>query len=262
MSVKRASSLLITGASSGIGEALALLYAAPGVTLTLTGRAEERLQAVAEAARAHGAMVQAASVSVTDAAAMRGVIESAEALQPLDLVIANAGISGGSGQPSGALQAESIEQTQAILETNVLGVRNTVEPVLPLMLARGRGQIGLVASLAGFRGLAGAPAYCASKAWVKVWGEGLRAQLAPGGVGVSVICPGFVKSRMTAGNAFPMPFLWETERAARHIAKGLARNRAQIAFPWPLVASLKLMGILPAGLVEALQRRLPAKAAR
>ncbi|GAB5471331.1 MAG: SDR family NAD(P)-dependent oxidoreductase [Rhodospirillales bacterium] len=260
MTKRKFASILITGASSGIGAALALRYAAPSVTLTLTGRNQERLDQVAEAARGRGALVQAAAVSVGDREAMAGTVAAAESLQPLDLVIANAGISGGLG---GADQPfEAAMQSRAITETNVEGVLNTVEPALPGLLARGDGQIGLIASLAAFRGFAGAPAYCASKAWVKVWGEGLRASLAPQGVGVTVICPGFVKSRMTAVNDFSMPMIWETDKAATRIVQGLERNRARIAFPWPLLLAVQLMTLLPAGWVDALQRRLPAKGTR
>ncbi|MEQ8655180.1 MAG: SDR family NAD(P)-dependent oxidoreductase [Kiloniellales bacterium] len=249
-----ASSILITGASSGIGEALADHYAAQGRHLALTGRSETRLTAVAERLRGRGAEVQTAVVSVTDRAAMAALVAEVDAKAPLDLVIANAGISAGTGGGE-----EPPEQTRAITATNVEGVLNTVEPALTGMRMRSRGQIGLIASLAGFRGFPGAPAYCASKAWVKVWGEGLRGHLAPQGIGVTVVCPGFVKSRMTAVNDFPMPFLWGSEKAAGRIARGLERNHARVAFPWPLVCAVHLLAGLPPGLVELLQRRLPAK---
>ncbi len=247
-------SILITGASSGIGEALALHYAGHGVCLTLTGRDSERLATVAEKVIAAGAEARAVSLSVTDRAAMAELIAETEREWPLDLVIANAGISAGTGGGE-----DPSEQTRAITATNVEGVLNTVEPAIPGMMARGHGQIGLIASLAAFRGFPGAPAYCASKAWVKIWGEGLRGHLAPRGIGVTVVCPGFVKSRMTAVNDFPMPFIWKSEKAARRIARGLARNQARVAFPWPLLCAVRILAGLPPGLVGCLQRRLPAK---
>jgi short-subunit dehydrogenase len=130
---------------------------------------------------------------------------------------------------------------------------------VPRFTARRRGQFALMSSLASFRGFPGAPAYCASKAALRVWGEALRGDLAPQGVEVSVICPGFVVSRMTAQNKFPMPMLMPTERAVAIIQRGLARNRARIAFPFPLYAAAWLAGLLPPGLTDPLFRRLPKK---
>lgn len=247
-------SILITGASSGIGEALARLYAAPGVRLTLSGRDGARLAAVATACRAQGAEVEAGAVDVTDREAMRRWIEDAEGVRPLDLIIANAGVA---GPTTGTDDRE--ERVRDIFAVNLAGTLNTVLPALPLMKARGGGQIALMASLAGFRGAPSAPAYAASKAAVKAWGEGLRGFLAPDGIKVSVICPGFVTSRITAANRFPMPFLMSAERAARIIAKGLAGNRGRIAFPWPTHALVWLVSILPDAWAGAIFARLPRK---
>jgi short-subunit dehydrogenase len=127
------------------------------------------------------------------------------------------------------------------------------------MRARRRGQIGLMASLAAYRGLPGAPAYGASKAAVRVWGESLRGNLTKKGVGVSVIMPGFIKSQMTASNKFPMPFLMEADRAARIVRRGLERNRPRIAFPWPMACLAWFIGILSPALIDPLLARLPKK---
>ncbi len=247
-------SVAITGASSGIGEALARLYAAPGVTLALAGRDAGRIEAVAAACRETGAEVVAATLDVTDMAATAAWIAAAEARAPLDLVIANAGISGGSGAGG-----EDAAQTRDIFAVNLAGVVNTVMPAVASMRARRRGQIAIVSSLAGYRGLPGAPAYSASKAAVKAWGEGLRGALRDEGIKVSVICPGFVTTRMTAHNTFPMPFLMSAERAAAIIRRGLARNRGLIAFPPPMAAMTWLFGALPGWLADPLTRALPAK---
>lgn len=244
-------SILVTGASSGIGESLARRYAAPGVALALAGRDRERLAAVATFCRAQGAAVESAVLDVTDRDGMRGWIERVDDRTPLDLVVANAGVSAGMGK---AREAEAA--ARRVIAVNVEGVLNTVYPVLPRFLARRRGQIALVSSLAAFRGLPTAPAYSASKAAVKALGEAWRLQLAPDGIRVSVICPGFVTTRMTAGNRFPMPFLMPAERAAEIIARGLARDRGRIAFPWPTAAASWLMGALPWRLSDALVRRL------
>lgn len=247
-------SIVITGASSGIGEALAGAYAAPGVRLALTGRDSGRLAAVADRCRGLGAEVEEAVVDAADRAAMADWLGGLDRRAPVDLVIANAGVSAGTGQGT-----ESEEQARRIFRVNLDGVLNTVHPLLPGMQARRRGQIALMASLAGFRGMPGAPAYCASKAAVRVYGESLRGDLAGQGIGVSVICPGFVRSRMTAVNRFPMPFLMEPDRAAEVIRRGLARNRGRISFPWPMAAAVWLLAALPAGWTDALLRQAPRK---
>lgn len=249
-------SILITGASSGIGAALARVYAAPGIRLALTGRDADRLAAVAAECRAAGATVATAVLDVADRAAMTAALTDFDATAPLDLVIANAGISAGTG---GA--AESDAQLRAITATNIDGVINTLVPLLPRLIARRHGQLALTSSLAGFRGVGGAPAYCASKAWVRVYGESLRTELADVGIGVSVICPGFVRSRITAVNRFPMPFLMDAARAAQIIQRGIARNRGRIAFPWPMVFATWLLASLPTRLTDPLIRRLPRKGA-
>lgn len=248
------SSILITGASSGIGEALALVYARPGTTIVLTGRNQERLDAVALACRAAGAAAAALILDVTDEAAMATALTVADDSAPFDLVIANAGISAGTGGGS-----EQPDQVRAITRINVDGVVNTVAPLLPRLVARRRGQIALMGSLAAYRGFPGAPAYCASKAWVRSYGQSLRAEFASAGVGVTVISPGFVRSRMTSVNRFRMSFLMDADRAARIIRDGLARNRAEIAFPWPMSAAARLLGILPSALALPLLTALPRK---
>ncbi|MGB0671005.1 MAG: SDR family NAD(P)-dependent oxidoreductase [Rhodospirillales bacterium] len=249
-------SVIITGASSGIGAALARLYAKPGRSLALTGRDGPRLEAVAADCRALGAEVESQLIDVADRGPMTAWITERDAVVPTDLVIANAGISGGTGGSAGG---ETEEQTRRLFATNLGGVHNTVLPLIEPMRRRGRGQIALMASLAAYRGFASAPAYCATKAAVKVWGEGLRPWLAEDGVKVSVICPGFVESRITDANSFPMPLLMPADKAARIIARGLERNRPRIAFPWPMVALVQLTALLPPALLEPLMRRLPKK---
>ncbi|MQX35997.1 SDR family NAD(P)-dependent oxidoreductase [Roseospira navarrensis] len=246
--------ILITGASSGLGAALAETYAAPGVSLVLSARNLGRLEQVAARCRTAGATVEANRLDVTDREATAAWVKAADAAAPVDLLIANAGISAGTG---GGEEPE--EQTRDIFAVNLAGVLNTVQPLLPALRTRGRGQIALMASLAGYRGFPGAPAYCASKAAVKVWGESLRGWLAGDGVKVSVICPGYVRTPMTAVNRFPMPFLMDADKAARVIKRGLARNRGRIAFPWPLAVAAWLAGALPDALTDRLTRRLPRK---
>ncbi|MGB4100753.1 MAG: SDR family NAD(P)-dependent oxidoreductase [Alphaproteobacteria bacterium] len=246
--------IAITGASSGIGAALAELYAAPGITLSLQGRNAARLAAIAAAAQAKGAVVATGLVDVTDRAALEEWLLARDMALPVDLLIANAGISGGT-----ASGGESPEQTRRIFATNVDGVFNTIHALLPAMTARRRGQIALMASLAGFRGLPGAPAYSASKATVRIYGEALRGDIAPHGIEVNVICPGYVTTPMTAINQFTMPFLMSAEKAAKIIRDGLTRNKSRIAFPFPTYLAVWLLAALPPCLTDWIVARLPKK---
>lgn len=246
--------ILITGASSGLGAALAEAYAAPGVRLSLAGRNADRLSDVAATCTARGAQTATSVFDVTDAAAARDWVQGAAGEYPVDLLIANAGISAGTGNGG-----ESAAQAREIFAINVDGVANTVLPAIGHMQSRGQGQIAIMSSIAGFIGLPGAPAYCASKAAVRVWGESLRGDLAESGIRVSVICPGFVRTPMTDRNPFPMPFLMDPEKAVRIIMTRLARDHARIAFPWPLYAAVRALGALPAGLRDRLLRAAPRK---
>lgn len=264
MNIARPQSILITGASSGIGAALARAYAAPGTRLVLGGRDAGRLEVVARDCRDYGATVETAINDVTDRDEMARWIARAFARGALDLVIANAGISGGTGgaeDDAPARTGEAQDQVERIFAVNVGGVVNTVYPAIERMRESGGGQIALMSSLAGFRGLPGAPAYGASKACVRSLGEGLRGSVARNGIRVSVICPGFIKSPMTDINPYPMPFLISAEKAARIIRRGLARDRARICFPWRLWAAVWLMSVLPVGLTDPLFSRMPEKPA-
>ena len=241
--MKRFTNIVITGASSGIGEALALDYAGPGIALALNGRDAARLDAVAAACRARGATVDAAPTSVTDQDALGAWLVRFDTAHPVDLLIANAGIS--IDKDNSSLDDFSI--VRRTFEVNVGGVLNTVEPLIGRMIARKQGQIGIVSSLASFVGLPYSASYNASKAAVRVWGESIRFPLKKHNVGVSVICPGFVVSRMTAGAPFPMPFLMSSARASRIIRDGLGRNKARIAFPIGTKAGVWLAGAMPGG---------------
>ena len=248
--------IVITGASSGIGEALALHYAAPGVRLALSGQDAGRLSYVAESCKAKGADIEMVLISVTDRPAMQNWLEKADDMRPVDLLIANAGISAGMGA---SRSVEKADQVRRLFDVNFYGVLNTIEPVLPRMIQRGRGSVVLMSSLAGFRGWPGAPAYSASKAAVRVYGEGLRGALAGTGVNIHVICPGFVKSRMTDVNEFPMPLIMTAERAAKIIANGVARGKGRIAFPLPAHFAMWFLALMPDSLAGRMQQGLPVK---
>jgi len=239
--MKEFSSIVITGASSGIGEALALDYARPGAALALTGRDAGRLEAVAQACRAKGATVVADTVDVVDRDRFAAWLTAFDDSHPVDLIVANAGISIDKDNSS----LDDFARVRQTFDVNVDGVFNTVEPLLARMMARQRGQIAIVSSLASFIGLPYSASYNASKAAVRVWGESIRFVLKKCGVGVSVVCPGFVVSRITASAPFPMPFLMSAERASAIIRRGLARNHARIAFPIGTKAAVWLGLCLP-----------------
>ncbi|NKB20653.1 MAG: SDR family NAD(P)-dependent oxidoreductase [Alphaproteobacteria bacterium] len=247
-------SILITGASSGIGAALSLEYAQEGIFLALCGRSQERLSEVADNCRKKGASVAIELLDVTNEASVSNWVCQTNEKRALDLVIANAGVAGGDdGAGFGP------EATRKIFRTNIDGVHNTVIPALKSMEAIGTGQIAIVSSLASFRGFPGTPAYAASKAAIRVWGEGLRGRYAEKGIKVSVICPGFVESRMTANNPFPMPLMMTGEKAARIIRHGLEKNTARIAFPWRMYFIAWLLGVLPPTLSDRLMPKVAEK---
>jgi len=249
-------SILITGASSGIGRALALEYAAPGTRLALLGRDPARLETVAAACRAKGGEVLTATIDVRDRAGLAAWIETVDAATPLDLVIPNAGISTGLGQGRVTENPDAVRATMAI---NFTGALNTVDPVIPRMLARGRGQIGFVGSLAAYRALPYSPAYCASKAAVHAYAGALRAGLAPQGLRVSLIAPGFVATAMNREIVAWKPLQITDARAARIIRSGLDRGAPVIAFPLLLACAVRLLDLLPARWVDWGMRRTPVE---
>lgn len=248
-----AASIVITGASSGLGRELALSYARTGVTLGLIARRADKLLAVADACRAKGAHVETAVLDVTDARALVGWIGRFDFRHAIDLVIANAGVSAG---PPTDGYGEGLMLATKQIQANLQGCINTVEPLIRPMTERGSGQIVVVASIAGLRGLPYSPAYSASKAGIRAYGEGLRAQLRPSGVAVTVVCPGFFVSAMTERFKGATPFLLTTHQATRLIRRGIDRRRSRISFHPLLVAGLKLADLLPARLGDAILRRV------
>ena len=248
-----ADSIAITGASSGIGAAVAAECARRGAAnLFLCGRNRERLEASAAACRAAGAgNVEAAVVDVTDAKAVADWLAACDGLAPLELVFANA------GRGTGRESQENVRKTFAL---NVGGVVNTVLPAIELFRAHGGGgQIAITASIAGYAPLSGCPSYAATKACVKSWGLSMRGFLRREGIKVNVICPGFVRSRITDRNTCPMPFFMEAPKAARIIVDGVVRNVGLISFPWPMRLAVWSLSLLPWRAAEWIASLLPEK---
>ncbi len=243
--------ILITGASSGIGEALALYYAKNGAeNLFLCGRNTERLQKVKELCEKHGATVYAEILNVSERENVQKWLENCEKIAPLDIVYANAGVSTGEETP------ENIYNT---FEINVMGTINTVTPAVEIFKKRRKGKIVITASIAGYHGLPACPSYSASKACIKAYGEALRGSLKDYGINVCVVCPGFVKSRITDKNTCPMPFFMQADKAAEIIAQRVEKNVGLIAFPWPMRLAVWGLSILPNFLSDFIYARLPHK---
>ncbi|MEZ5840186.1 MAG: SDR family NAD(P)-dependent oxidoreductase [Hyphomicrobiales bacterium] len=243
----RPASVLITGASSGIGRALALEYAAPGRHLVLIGRNADRLEEVATAARQKGATVTIGAIDVRDRLALAGFITAIDRETPIDLAIANAGVTGGIGRDR---PFETPEAVRALLAVNLVGVLNTVEPLLEPMSRRRAGRIAVVGSISGLKGMLYSPAYCAAKSAVHAWADSMRGSLARFGVGVTLIVPGFVTTPLNADLECPKPFAMPPERAARIIRRGLDRGRAVVAFPRIIVFATALLRYLPRRIVD------------
>ena len=223
--------IVITGASSGIGAALALYYAMPGITLGLTGRDAPRLTAIADKARAKGAIVQEAIFDLRDRGALTGFLAAFDAAHPIDLLIANAGVLDGR-RADGTI--EDADGARRVIDINLLGSTDTLHAVLPAMRRRGAGHIVLVSSLAALSPLPDAPAYSASKAGLLSYGLAMRAAVAPEHVHISVVCPGYVSSAMTESHIGEHPLKMSAENAARLIARGIVSNKPLIGFPLPL----------------------------
>lgn len=248
-----ARNILITGASGDIGRALSLAYAAPGITLMLTGRDPDRLQQVAEQASACGAEVFSEALDVTQTQTLMAWVGRMDRQYPVDLVIANAGMT---SHLQGREDGEAWETIERLLQTNLMGSLATITPLVSAMRQRGHGQIALISSLSAWYGLPLTPSYCASKAALKAYGESLQGWLAPQGVAVSVVLPGFVRSAMSDRFPGPKPFMLDAEQAAAKIRHGLQQRRPRISFPFPLNLGMWSLSMLPAGLSSRILRWL------
>ncbi len=248
--------IVITGASSGIGKALAIAYSKQAVSLFLGARNLDKLQEVKQICQELNSQINVFcnKIDVKDEQKMLNWISEIEQNFQIDLVIANAGISAGT-----ASGIESSKQIKEIFAVNVDGVLNTINPIILKMKERKKGQIAIISSLAGFRGLPSSPAYSASKAAVRVYGEALRGNLASFGIEVNVICPGYIKTPMTDVNEFPMPFIMKPELCAKKIISGLRKNKSRISFPFPLFFTVWFCTLLTNKITDPIFAKLPGK---
>lgn len=250
---KKNLNILITGASSGIGEALAKHYAKQGAAnLFLCGRSKERLEEVKKACEKYKTKVHIKILDVVNKEETKAWINECEKTAALNIVYANAGV---------ATLKETDENIYNTFNVNIFGVLNTVLPIVEIYKQRKdkNKAIVITSSIAGYHGLPSCPSYSASKACVKAYGEAVRSDLAPYNINVSVICPGFVKSRITDKNTCPMPFFMPAEKAASIIAERVEKNVGLIAFPWEMRLASWFMSILPNRLSDFIYSKLPHK---
>jgi short-subunit dehydrogenase len=232
---------VITGTSSGIGWELTRQLAARNCKVGMVARRQDQLEKLADVIRRAGGTAAYAVADVAERdqtfTAIRQLVDQ---LGPVDLLIANAGV----GAPT-LIDPMNVEHIEQMIRVNLLGVVYSIEAVLPDMLKRRSGHLAAVSSLAAYRSLPGESGYCASKAGVNAFLDGLRIQLRKRGIAVTTICPGFVWTPMTQINKFKMPFLLQADVAAGRIIRALERRRKVYNFPWQTTFLMRLLGWLP-----------------
>ena len=243
--------VMVTGASSGIGRGVAVELSRRGAKLGLVARRTEMLQEIVSEFESRGGKALAVPGDVQDALAVRAAADRfREQLGHIDVLIANAGT--GSTNDSAELRASEVA---GVINVNVIGAANSVAAVVPEMVARGRGQLVVISSLAAYRGLPKSAAYCASKAAVSAFFESLRLDLQPRGIAVTIIHPGFIKTPLTAGRHAQMPFLMELDVAVEKILRAIEKKKKSYAFPWQLASIVRAGMIMPTSMYDWISRR-------
>jgi short-subunit dehydrogenase len=244
--------ILLTGASSGIGEALALAFANRGATIGLLARREELLLALAKRCENAGGTARVFACDVTDASAVQTAADRfREEFRHIDILIANAGV-GGNNTETRALKPEAVKH---VIDINLLGAANAIHAVLPQMLERGSGHLVAISSLAGFRGLPKSAAYSASKAGMTAFFESVRLDVAHKGVAVTIIQPGFIKTPLTSGRENKMPYLMELDDAIPHFIHAIEKKKKFAAVPWQLATLVRAGRVFPAWLYDRIAGR-------
>lgn len=244
--------ILITGASSGIGERLALAFARDGAVVGLIARREELLRDLELKCGSIGGVARAFACNVADEASVNAAAASLRAeFGQIDILVANAGISGASQK----FPAWHTATVRKVFDVNLMGAVIAVNAVLPDMLIRGAGQLVAVSSLAGSRGLPRSAAYSASKAAMNAYFESVRLDTIGNGIDVTIIQPGFIKTPLTADRAAKMPFLMELDDAMPYFLEAIAERKRFAAFPWQLAAIVGVGRVMPARLYDRIAGR-------
>lgn len=244
--------ILITGATSGIGKALVKEYSQPANFLILVGRCELKLKALCDDCRRSDTNTAYYVVDFEFPNDVLALSEKIAASHQVDLLISNAGVT--SSTVKG--QAEDWEKIEALTAVNYRSAIAIAQPFIRQMQKRGDGHIAYVSSLAAYRGMPLTPSYAASKAALKSYAESMRGLLKPQSIHVSIVTPGFVKTALSDQFPGDRPFLWSAERAARYIKQGLGRKKTYISFPKLLMIGMKLLACLPAWLSDSILARL------
>lgn len=244
--------VFLTGASSGIGEALAVALAKKGAILGLVARREELLNHLAAKCEAVGGTARAFSCDVGDSPALHAAADGfRDEFGHVDIMIANAGI-GGNNKETRDYDPAAVK---SLIDVNLLGAINAIHAVVPAMLKRGTGHLVGVSSLAGFRGLPKSAAYSASKAAMIAFFESVRLDVAPKGIDVTIIQPGFIRTPLTAARANTMPFLMELDDAIPHFVRAIEKKKSFAAFPWQLATIVRAGKLMPSWIYDRLAGR-------
>ncbi len=242
--------VMITGASSGIGRALAVEIGRHGAKLGLIARRAEIIDEVVREVKAAGGTAVALPADVQDAESISAAANKLRAdLGPIDVLIANAGIG-----PTRDAANFSAAEVSDVINVNVIGASNSVAAVIPEMVERGSGQLVAISSLAAYRGLPRSAAYCASKAAVSAFFESLRLDLEPRGIDVTIIHPGFIKTPLTQGRDAQMPFLMELDDAVRKMVSAIEKRRKRYSFPWQLATIVRAGMLMPIWMYDRISR--------
>lgn len=244
--------VLLTGASSGIGEGIALALAKKGAVLGLIARRRQLLEDLADHCKRAGGKARVFAIDVTDEQSVAlAADEMRSEFGRIDILIANAGI-GGNDADTRAYNPRSVKK---VIDINLLGAVNAVHAVVPRMIDRGSGHLVAISSLAGFRGLPKSAAYSASKAGMTAFFESVRLDLKPKGIDVTIIQPGFIRTPLTSGRANKMPFLMELEKAIPHFIRAIEKRKRFAAFPWQLATIVRAGKFMPAWIYDRIAGR-------